>query len=453
MSMIARGVVATVALGGIALAGHAQDWPGIFDPLVLRTLHLQMTDEDWQTIQGDETFDIEVPAMFWLEEEEPILISIRRKSADALTQAPTYDKVSFKIDINEFVDGQDWHGLRAVSIDNGDDQDVVSEGLAWYLHRVAAGPEGYGYDPGLASWVRIIINGIDTGVYLNAEQRDKRFLQNRGIWVDDETWLYEVEDLAGMELDEGGPKDSPTVMALCYSPFASPSLCSTPDASTLAAELPILVDMQGLLAYAAVDSFSGNPDGIFSHGKNFYFADYLSGPTRLHFPWDLDAALGGGNVTANVYAPQSDYSAILLAVPEFRAQYSQILNQLVCGPFAVAQLHAFVDALEPVLSDALAADPNTQMSEPVADFFDGRKAWFSQRLASVVSQIEGFVPCPPPDPCPADLNADGAVGILDFLQLLADWGPNPGKDADLDGDGVVGITDFLALLASWGPCP
>ncbi len=54
--------------------------------------------------------------------------------------------------------------------------------------------------------------------------------------------------------------------------------------------------------------------------------------------------------------------------------------------------------------------------------------------------------------CPADLNLDGDVGIVDFLALLGAWGPNPGHPADLDGDGTVGITDFLDLLAAWGPC-
>ncbi len=57
-----------------------------------------------------------------------------------------------------------------------------------------------------------------------------------------------------------------------------------------------------------------------------------------------------------------------------------------------------------------------------------------------------------PDPCPADVDDDGTVGITDLLALLAAWGPNPGHPADLDGDGVVGITDLLALLAAWGPC-
>ncbi len=29
------------------------------------------------------------------------------------------------------------------------------------------------------------------------------------------------------------------------------------------------------------------------------------------------------------------------------------------------------------------------------------------------------------DPCPSDIDNDGDVGITDFLQLLADWGPCP----------------------------
>jgi len=54
-----------------------------------------------------------------------------------------------------------------------------------------------------------------------------------------------------------------------------------------------------------------------------------------------------------------------------------------------------------------------------------------------------------------DINGDCTVGIVDFLALLAAWGPCPDPclpscPADLDGDCMVGITDFLALLANWG---
>ncbi|MHC4128514.1 MAG: FG-GAP-like repeat-containing protein [Planctomycetota bacterium] len=58
--------------------------------------------------------------------------------------------------------------------------------------------------------------------------------------------------------------------------------------------------------------------------------------------------------------------------------------------------------------------------------------------------------------CPlGDLDGDGAVAVVDFLLLLAAWGPCPDPcpprcDADLDGDCAVGVGDFLTLLAHWG---
>ena len=54
--------------------------------------------------------------------------------------------------------------------------------------------------------------------------------------------------------------------------------------------------------------------------------------------------------------------------------------------------------------------------------------------------------------CPADLDGDGSVGILDLLALLAAWGSNPGGPPDFDNDATVDILDLLTLLANWGPC-
>lgn len=53
-----------------------------------------------------------------------------------------------------------------------------------------------------------------------------------------------------------------------------------------------------------------------------------------------------------------------------------------------------------------------------------------------------------------DLDGDDTVGIVDFLALLAAWGPCTGPClpsclGDLDGDCSVGINDFLMLLANW----
>lgn len=430
---------------------QAQNWPEIFNPLVLRNLNLEMDNADWQTLQHDETLSIEVPAMFWMDGEKPILVAIRRKSADPIQNGTPFVKVSFKIDINELVPGQMWHDLRKLSIENGDDENVVAEGTAWYLHKLASGPEGSNYDAGLASWVTLNINGVDTGIYLNVEQRDKRFLQNRGLYVSGETWLYKVSSQNQADLKVGGPEDSPTFIELCYDPFAPDPKCSTPDNATLALEMPLLVDMQGILTLGAVNSFTSAPDAIFSAGKNFFYADFLSGFTRRYYPWDLDSTMGGGGGNYNIYQMGSEYGSIILGVPEFRAQFSQIMNDLICGPFAEPNLFAFVDAIEPVLTEALANDPNSQINDSIPDFFNSLRNWLSNRLTIVADQVEGFKECKPPAPCPWDLDGSGSVGTTDLLQLLAQWGT--AGDADFDESGIVGTADLLILLSNWGPCP
>lgn len=58
--------------------------------------------------------------------------------------------------------------------------------------------------------------------------------------------------------------------------------------------------------------------------------------------------------------------------------------------------------------------------------------------------------------CPADLDADGAVGLQDLATLLANFGTPAGATpqmGDLDADGDVDVQDLSLLLAAFGqPC-
>lgn len=70
-------------------------------------------------------------------------------------------------------------------------------------------------------------------------------------------------------------------------------------------------------------------------------------------------------------------------------------------------------------------------------------------LVSIGDTINGAAP---PPACPADLNGDADVNVLDLLDMLTAWGPNPGHAADLNNDGVVNVLDLIQMLATWGPC-
>jgi hypothetical protein len=56
------------------------------------------------------------------------------------------------------------------------------------------------------------------------------------------------------------------------------------------------------------------------------------------------------------------------------------------------------------------------------------------------------------NPCPADVNGDQVVDVLDLLAVLADWGSTAGGSTDINNDGVVDVLDLLEVLAAWGPC-
>ncbi|MHC4064476.1 MAG: hypothetical protein ACYSUI_08240, partial [Planctomycetota bacterium] len=109
------GAVFCVALHGGAV--QAQDWPAVFDPYQMLTLNLQLDPADWDTIRHDVTYEIEKQALFWADGEAPLLVGLRRKSAFALPSENDPQKVSLKVDINEFVTGQKWHSLTKVSLE------------------------------------------------------------------------------------------------------------------------------------------------------------------------------------------------------------------------------------------------------------------------------------------------------------------------------------------------
>ena len=394
--------VAMLSWPGIALA---QGWPGVFDPLTLRTFNLEIDPADWDTIRFDLTNEIEVPAQFWADDETPILVSVRRKSSRALPSEANPIKIGLKIDINELVSNQQWHGLVKLSLENGGDIPAVYEGMGWQLHQLAAaggfyGPEQY---PALANWVRVNINGTYVGVYSNVEQRDTQYLRNRGIRVSGQTWLYEIDDIDSWALESGDPH-SPTFMTLCYAPFApsgkgkKAGACATPNDATLESTLDSLIEMDAMLAQGAVDAFVDNPDALFSHGKNFFFADFThSGLKRRYMPWDLDAVFR--STTGGIYGKaarrgvtQSPYQNVLLNHPGFRQRYNAILAALIAdgGPLSAANLHTFLNALEPVLASALAEDPFSAGDGTGA--FQSLRQWISARIPNVRSQLQNNGP-------------------------------------------------------------
>lgn len=382
----------------------------------------------WDVVREDTSNTIILPARFTEVidgvDGATYLVGVRRKSSRALPSEADPHKVGLKVGFTDFVSGQQYRGVTKLSLENGGDVSPLHEGLAWQLHQLA-GVEGfYGadYDPALASWATVTVNGEPLGVYTSVEQRNKQFLKNRGLWTSGASWLYEQDDI-GLPVVDQGPAastdgtvpDSPTFDALCYVPFrsAGTATCPAPSDADLLVQLSSLVDVDAMLTEGAVDAFLANDDALFPKGKNFHFVDRAGDTLRRYYPWDLDSVFRAP--TANIYSvssttnkrgvvtyTQSDFQKLILDHGTFRTRYNQIVSGLLAstGPLSSAAIDDLFARIQPSLQAALEADPYATMviSGSIADHFASTRAWIANRTTTVLRQVAANVPAPRPAP-------------------------------------------------------
>ena len=86
----------------------------------------------------------------------------------------------------------------------------------------------------------------------------------------------------------------------------------------------------------------------------------------------------------------------------------------------------------------------------------GNGAHFRRHSEYMFQMVPGdcaFSLISPTSVCPADLDHDGAVNIVDLLAVVGQWGQGGGSPPDINGDGAVNIVDLLAVIGAWGACP
>jgi hypothetical protein len=57
------------------------------------------------------------------------------------------------------------------------------------------------------------------------------------------------------------------------------------------------------------------------------------------------------------------------------------------------------------------------------------------------------------DLCPADVNDDRTVDVVDLVEVILNWGAVGFVSADINGDGIVDVEDLVQVILAWGACP
>jgi hypothetical protein len=411
-------------LTGLSVQSVRADWPDLYEPLRVRTLYLQMeSGSSWGAVVSDADFNNPQNALFWTDAETPIAVTVKRKSDPAIGQ-----KVSVKIDINARVPGQTWHSVKKLSLENGAEGGLVKEGFAWHMHRLASEAGFYSYPAAHAAWVQLVVDGQLIGAYTSVEERDKQMLENRGMWKERATWLYKNDPNPAIEAGTG---DSPTFQHLCYLPFRT----GCPQPANFEADLTGWIDMQSMLTLGAIEAFTGNRDGLFTHdGKNHFFADFAPAPElrRLYFPWDLDTGIS--DVAKPILDFPGEYSTRILGHSWFRQWYLHIMADLFDGPLSSASLTDFLDRLEPILAPVLDADPN---SSDDGDFQFLRE-WVTNRIANVRGQIGSVIGPPSFSPTPGEIISGFQLALTHTNGSGTIYYTMNGTDPRAVGGGVAG---------------
>ncbi|HTM22378.1 MAG TPA: CotH kinase family protein [Kofleriaceae bacterium] len=354
--------------------------PGVYNPDQVLAFHLTMSAGDWQTVQNDCTFLQYVPAQLSCGDGPAIQVGVRHKRSGGTM------KPGLKIDINQYVAGQEFYGLRKLDWENGVGSAVdgcgsdgsssgamLSEYLGWRLHVRS------GEMTSRAAFVTVTVNGDDLGAFLSVEQVDKPFVGKR--LGDASGWIWKFSGSPGDGQQTNLGVDDPYDDYFCF--FAKNG-CPMPSASQLAADLPSHLNITQLLSVGAVNALMANHDAIMLKLNNFIYYDYAGGP-RAYFPWDLDTTMADDYdvYTGTVPGGTTVFTDALFS--NWQDDYTTLLGDLLSGPLSLANIDAEIDRGVTVAGPALEADPFVGGSAAAAG--DDLKAWWATRHADVSAQV------------------------------------------------------------------
>lgn len=366
-----------------------QTGENIFDDSYVHEIHLDFHDADFLGTmydlyniahsQGDNPDYIAAAITIDGEEVTTLgntldTIGIRMKGDFSFILTPN-DKKPFKIDINKFVSGQKYDGLKKFNLaPAAGDPSFLREKIAYELHQYL------GVKAPRCAYAKIYLNGEYWGLYQIIEQVDKSFLEDRfgnkdgnlfkskgGAtlkWVDDNQSTYEDEAYPKYELKTNKTEND-------WSDFIAfmKLLDNTPD-SEFKESLETHFNVSGFLKDLAVQNYIMNNDNYFHGGNNYYLYHNTQTQKWEWIPWDLNYSMtnySGFGLTdvSPQTVPMIESSMLGDFVPltsrilendEFKLQYYNEVCQLVIGLGATSSIHARIDGLADMIRNDVYLD-------------------------------------------------------------------------------------------------
>ena len=269
-------------------AGPAVDF---FDPAVVPELRIDL-DAEAIAILSDTSAD-EDARKKWAKgtlhygNETYEEVGIRRKGSSTFRSYP--QKMSLKIRFDKNVDGQRFHGLTDLTLNNMvSDSTQLVERLAYHVFRSLGLPA----QRANSAHVALVVNGVteDFGLYANVETPNQDLIER--LYGANAKTLYEaqtgdwsgasspLEDKFEVESDDDEYTDLP--------PFVAAFNAAQPE--TLLADMSTVLDTDSWLTFCAAEAAVKHVDG-YAYGyvgsHNYFLAGDTSGKFTM-LPWSVD---------------------------------------------------------------------------------------------------------------------------------------------------------------------
>lgn len=329
-------------------------------------------------------------------------------------------KKSFKLDFNEYVNGQNYDGLKKLNLNNNfKDPTMLREKLMYDFLNINGC-----YAP-RAQFTNVYINNQLWGLYTTVEEIDKTFLSKtfnddkgnlfKGDPTGDLKWLGNSQALYEpkyeLKLNEGLNDWSDLVSFI--------NTLNNSPASSFHQDLDTIFDSENFIKTWAAHSLFANLDSYLGSGHNYYvYHDSLEG--KFHFiTWDCNEAFGNFNMGMSVSqleqlpinwsSPPSGNRPLIekmFADPEFRSLYEEVICTYLEYWFSLNGMSDRIDSLANLIRPSVYADPikfftNQQFEDnlnsninvpgtPGGSMIPGLKSFINNRRNSVAPQVSSF---------------------------------------------------------------
>lgn len=367
----------------------------------LPVYNLEISEENLATLQSDVLSDVEVPALI-IYEGQPYPADVRFRGHISRF----YPKKSWKIifPTESPVEPRDRLNLRS----QYKDPSLLRSGLTNWLYDEA------GIQPPASSPALLYINGEYAGLYDDAEEVDRRFLERTGRsadadiyaakWTPYGNWgslLNSVEEYHAAFSKE-------TNRGTGYGDLISFfEMINGSDERSFASQLGERLEVKRFLDYYAVIVLTQNMD--FTRHNVFLIHDLDTDRWEV-VPWDPDFTWGivskfplqlvhdlpldmGTNHSPDTFNGPNTLLTHVIEVPQFRAYYCSRLQELATNSMSGAQMGTVVDDLHAQIADAGRGDWHKFGGE-YNDWFDGEperiKYWSDERRDFLLGEIDEY---------------------------------------------------------------